>query len=36
MRIAAILFAAVSLAAIAHSAAAQDRPQAPTQIRVVP
>jgi type IV secretion system protein VirB9 len=37
MRIAAaILFASVSLAAIGHPAAAQDNPQAPTQIRVVP
>lgn len=37
MRIAAaILFASVSLAAIGHPAAAQDSPQAPTQIRVVP
>ena len=36
MRIAAaILFASVSLAAIGHPAAAQDSPQAPTQIRVV-
>ena len=37
MRIAAaILLASVSLAAIGHPAAAQDSPQAPTQIRVVP
>ncbi len=37
MRIAAaILFASVSLAAIGHPAMAQDSPQAPTQIRVVP
>ncbi len=36
MRIAAaILLASVSLAAISHPAAAQDSPQAPTQIRVV-
>ena len=32
---AAILFASVSLAALGHPAAAQDSPQAPTQIRVV-
>ena len=37
MRIAAaILLASVSLAALGHPAAAQDSPQAPTQIRVVP
>ena len=37
MRIAAaILLASVSLAATGHPAAAQDSPQAPTQIRVVP